>query len=148
MSAPLVSDGEGVVALSFSANMQYVRPVRHFIQALCQLAQYSDEEADEIQLVATEILNNSIEHGSGGPTDEIEVMMRVQPGEFRFQVQDPGRGGPKFADDALEKSTQMPDIEQPRGRGLFLIQRFMDELAVTWDPDRGTRTIVSKARNP
>ena len=90
---PLVPDGKGVVALSFSANMQYVRPVRHFIQSLCKLAEYTEEETEEIQLVATEILNNSIEHGADGPNDEIEVMMRVTETEFRFEVTDPGRGG-------------------------------------------------------
>jgi anti-sigma regulatory factor (Ser/Thr protein kinase) len=146
MSAPLVSDGEGVVALSFSANMQYVRPVRHIIQSLCQLAEYEDTETEEIQLVATEILNNSIEHGSDGPADEISVLMRVTVAEFCFQVTDPGRGGAGFAKDALNRADTMPDIEEPRGRGLFLIHRFMDDLDVSWEPDRGTRTIVSKVR--
>lgn len=148
MSEPLVSDGEGVVALSFSANMQYVRPVRHFIHALCQLAEYEDSEAEEIQLVATEILNNSIEHGSASPADEIAVLLRVTPVEFCFQVTDPGRGGADFASEALTRADHMPDIEQPRGRGLFLIQRFMDDLDVSWESERGTRTIVSKARTP
>jgi anti-sigma regulatory factor (Ser/Thr protein kinase) len=148
MSAPLESDGEGVVALSFSANMQYVRPVRHFIQALCQLAEYDEAEGDEIQLVATEILNNSIEHGSAGPADEIVVLMRVTTAEFCFQVTDPGRGGAEFANEALSRADHMPDIEQPRGRGLFLIHKFMDDLDVSWEAERGTRTIVSKERTP
>ena len=148
MSMPLVSDGEGVVALSFSANMQYVRPVRHFIQSLCKLAEYDGEATDEIELVATEILNNSIEHGSAGPCDEIGIMMRVTQREFRFEVTDPGRGGAEFADAALERADQMPDLEAPRGRGLYLIKRFMDDLAISWDPDRGTHTVVTKAMVP
>jgi len=145
---PLLPDGEGVVALSFSANMQYVRPVRHFIQSLCKLAEYPDDETEEIQLVATEILNNSIEHGSAGPDDEIAIMLRITPSEFRCEVTDPGRGGAGFADGARQRAEQLPDLEAPRGRGLYLITRFMDDLAVTWDPDRGTRTVVFKARQP
>jgi len=145
---PLAPDGDGVVVLSFSANMQYVRPVRHFIRSLCKLAEYGDDETEEIQLVATEILNNSIEHGSGGPEDEIGILLLVTREEFRFEVTDPGRGGSVFADAALRRADQMPDLEAPRGRGLYLIKRFMDDLAVSWDPDRGTRTIVSKTREP
>jgi len=146
MDIPLESNGDGLVALSFSANMQYVRPVRHFIHALCKLAEYGDDESEEIQLVATEILNNCIEHGSNGPEDEIDVTLVVSTEEFRFEVIDPGLGGAGFAEQALERAEQMPDIEEPRGRGLFLIKRFMDSLDISWDPNNGTRTVVSKTR--
>ena len=146
MDIPLESNGDGLVALSFSANMQYVRPVRHFIHALCMLAEYGTDESEEIQLVATEILNNCIEHGSSGPDDEIDVTLVISPEEFRFEVVDPGLGGPDFAEKALKRAEQMPDIEEPRGRGLFLIKRFMDSLDISWDAEAGTRTVVSKSR--
>jgi len=146
MNQPIEAHTDGSVELSFSANMQYVRPVRHFIHALCKLAEYDDEESEEIQLVATEILNNCIEHGSNGPDDEIGVTLRISGAEFRFEVIDPGMGGAVFAERALRRADQMPDIEQPRGRGLFLIKRFMDTMDISWDPDRGTRTVVSKSR--
>jgi anti-sigma regulatory factor (Ser/Thr protein kinase) len=146
MDLPVEPCGDGIVAISFSANMQYVRPVRHFIHALCKLAEYGDEESEEIQLVATEILNNCIEHGSTGPDDEIDVNLVITPTQFRFDVLDPGKGGEQFPAKALKRAEQMPDIEEPRGRGLFLIKRFMDSLDISWDPDRGTRTIVSKSR--
>jgi len=146
MNLPVEPNDDGSVAISFSAKMQYVRPVRHFIHALCKLADYADEESEEIQLVATEILNNCIEHGSQGPADEIGVTMLISASEFRFEVVDPGMGGAGFAEKALARAEQMPDIEEPRGRGLFLIKRFMDTLDISWDPDRGTRTIVSKSR--
>ncbi|MEM8884892.1 MAG: ATP-binding protein [Planctomycetota bacterium] len=148
MSTKLAPDEEGVVALSFSANMQYVRPVRHFIQALCKLSEYGEEEVQEIQLVATEILNNSIEHGSGGPEDEIAVLLRVTRLEFHFEVKDPGRGGAGFAEAALDRAQQMPDLEQPRGRGLYLIQRFVDVLDVQWSKEHGTCTVIRKTREP
>jgi len=146
MNLPVEPNGDGSVAISFSANMQYVRPVRHFIHALCKLANYDDEESEEIQLVATEILNNCIEHGSNGPHDEIGVTLLISSSLFRFEVLDPGLGGAGFAEKALTRADKMPDIEEPRGRGLFLIKRFMDTMEISWDPDRGTRTIVSKSR--
>ena len=30
--------GKGTVSLSFAANLRYVRPIRHFVSALCALA--------------------------------------------------------------------------------------------------------------
>ena len=131
--------------LSFSANLRYVRPIRHFISALCALAKYDEDETESIALVTTEILNNSIEHGAGGPEDEIDLTMTVTSDLFRCVVVDPGKGGAGFADAALKKAATMPDLEEPRGRGLFLIKNYMDEMSVSYDPDVGTRLVVSKA---
>ncbi|MHC4670572.1 MAG: ATP-binding protein [Planctomycetota bacterium] len=64
---------------------------------------------------------------------------------FRIEVVDPGRGGPGFARTAVEQASQIPDLEEPRGRGLFLIKNYMDELDISYDPKRGTRLVVSKA---
>ena len=137
--------GKGSVAISFSANLRYVRPVRHFISALCVLAKYDEDETESIALVTTEILNNSIEHGAAGPEDEIDVTMTVTADLFKCEVIDPGRGGPEFAAHAVERATAMPDLEEPRGRGLFLINNYMDQMDITYDPERGTRLVVSKA---
>ncbi|MGQ0612412.1 MAG: ATP-binding protein [Planctomycetaceae bacterium] len=138
---------QGEVALSFSASLQFVRPVRHFLESLCVLANYPEEECQAIALVTTEILNNSIEHGAAGPADEIHLVLRVRPDSFRCEVRDPGRGGRAFANRALEIAQRMPSLEEARGRGLFLIRKNMDNLEVTYDPATGTRVVVTKARN-
>ncbi|NJN14377.1 MAG: ATP-binding protein [Planctomycetes bacterium] len=140
--------GQGPVTLNFTANMRYVRAVRHFISALCALAHYEEDETESIALVTTEILNNSIEHGSNNPQDEIGVTLEVTPQLFRCVVVDAGRGGDKFARDALVRAQKMPDLEEPRGRGLFLIRTYMDDVDVTWSTEGGTCIRVSKARQP
>jgi anti-sigma regulatory factor (Ser/Thr protein kinase) len=141
---PQIHD-KGTIALSFAANLRYVRPIRHLVSALCALAKYPEDETESIALVTTEILNNSIEHGSKGPDDEIEMIMTVTSERFRCEVQDPGKGGDAFARAAIGRAGRMPDLEEPRGRGLFLIKSYMDEMTVTWDPKKGTRFVVSKA---
>jgi anti-sigma regulatory factor (Ser/Thr protein kinase) len=140
--------GKGTVSLSFAANLRYVRPIRHFVSALCALAKYPEDETESIALVTTEILNNSIEHGARGPDDEIGMTMTVTSERFRCEVTDPGKGGDAFAKAALARAHRMPDLEEPRGRGLFLIKSYMDEMTVTWDPKTGTRLVVSKAIVP
>ena len=148
MSNLPLPNGEGAVSLSFSADMRFVRPVRHFISALCALATYDEDETESIALVTTEILNNSIEHGARNPDDEIGVTMTIVADRFHCEVTDPGRGGEGFAKAALTKAARMPDLEEPRGRGLFLIRSYMDELNVTWDAKNGTHVVVSKAIVP
>ncbi len=125
--------------------MRFVRPVRHFIKALCELAQYGRDELETISLVITELLNNSIEHGCNKPEDEIDVRLIVTDSRFRFAVTDPGRGGKDFADQALDRAKLTPNLEDPRGRGLFLIRTYMDEFAVQYDPNVGTTFVVAKS---
>jgi len=148
MTEEQIPEATHAVTLSFSANMRFVRPVRHFIGALCTLAEYAEEEADSIALVATEILNNSIEHGCNCENDQVEVSLLVTRSVFRFEVVDAGKGGSRFADAAAERAMHMPDLDEPRGRGLYLIHNFMDELDVTYDPQRGTSFRVAKMRQP
>ncbi len=148
MSQEQNSDATHEVTLSFSANMRFVRPIRHFIGELCALAEYAEEEAGEIALVATEILNNSIEHGCSGEADQVEVTLAVTRDAFRFEVIDAGRGGSDFATAAASRSEHMPGLDEPRGRGLYLINSFMDELEVSYDPKRGTSFRVAKKRQP
>ncbi len=140
--------GDNAVSLTFAANMRFVRPLRHFITALCELACYDEDEQESIALVTTELLNNSIEHGSFSAEDEIGVTMVVTENVFSFEVVDSGRGGASFATGAQDRAEKRPDFEEPRGRGLFLINNYMDEMVITYDPDVGTRFRVAKARKP
>lgn len=139
---------EGGVEVSFSATLEYVRPIRHFLEALCAAASYSEEESQAIALVTTEILNNSIEHGARGPSDEIHLSVVVRDDLFRAEVRDPGRGGEAFAATALQRAARAPNLDASRGRGLFLIRRNMDRFEVFFDPRKGTRVVVYKARKP
>lgn len=136
----------GTIHLTFTSNLHYVRPIRHFVTALCNLAEYSEEETESIGLVATELLNNSIEHGCKNGSQEIRLRLLVEPKSFRAEVIDPGEGGRQFAEHALQMSQTLPPLEQPRGRGLYLIRSYMDEVDVSYAPDVGTRIYIRKAR--
>jgi anti-sigma regulatory factor (Ser/Thr protein kinase) len=139
---------DGTVEVSFSADLSLVRAVRHLVQALCAMARYGEEETQTFALVATEILNNSIEHGSHGPSERIRMAIVTREDVFRLHVVDPGRGGAYFAGGAADRASKPPNLEDPRGRGLFLIRSFMDDLRVTFEPGKGTVVTVEKSRNP
>ncbi|MGH7161916.1 MAG: ATP-binding protein, partial [Planctomycetota bacterium] len=126
----------------------YVRPVRHLITALCAMAHYDEDETHAIELVATEILNNSIEHGARDRRDTICVTIVVRRDLFRIEVVDPGRGGESFARRAVQRAGERPGVQDLRGRGLFLIRSMMDDMQVTYDEGHGTKVTASKARAP
>ncbi|MFQ5844611.1 MAG: ATP-binding protein, partial [Planctomycetota bacterium] len=141
------TDSEAV-RIRLTASYEYVRPIRNFLRALCEQAEYDEDETETLALVATELINNSIEHGSRSPRDRIELTALVREEVYRLQVRDAGGGGETFAREALEIARTQPALEAPRGRGLYLIRSSVDRMAVDFDPKRGTRVSVSKARRP
>ncbi len=135
------------VTITLAANSLFVRPIRNFLRALTDYAEYEQQEADSLALVATELVNNSIEHGSHSSRDRVEITVLVTGEGYRLEVSDAGSGGQQFADRAQELAKKKPSLESPRGRGLFLVASIVDELMVHFDPDQGTRVTVSKIRN-
>ena len=148
MGKPVTGQCNSEISIAFAANFELVRPLRHFLTSLCEIAKYSEEETEGFALVVTEILNNAIEHGCSKPEDEVHISLTVKPEAFRFEVFDKGCGGQGFADGALALAKQMPNLEEPRGRGLFLIRSYMDVFDVSYDSGSGTRVFISKSRDP
>ena len=148
MGKPVTGQGNSGISIAFAANFELVRPLRHFLTSLCEIANYTEEEIEGLALVVTEILNNAIEHGCSNPKDEVHLSLTVKPGAFCFEVFDAGCGGQGFADGALALAKQMPNLEEPRGRGLFLIRSYMDVFEVSYDSESGTRVFISKSRDP
>ncbi len=102
-----------------------------------------EDEVSTLELVASELLSNAVDHGGGGSAMEesdIEGDVRmllhlsVAPGGWALSVSDQGGGDPDemapFLDD-----TGIPDLEDERGRGFFLLVQMVDELTVARSAD-------------
>ena len=86
----------------------------------------------DLVLAAEEALSNAIIH-AGGVGGAICVAASVSDGEAAVEVRDGGCG----FDFQPSEADSVPDLLDPRGRGLFLMQRIMDEVTVSCD-SRGT----------
>jgi anti-sigma regulatory factor (Ser/Thr protein kinase) len=89
--------------------------------------------AYEVVLAADEAFVNAVTHaGSDGP---IRVSACVSESEASVEVRDGGGG---FAVCASHPRS-VPDVLRPSGRGVFLIERMMDEVSV--ESGRGGTTV-------
>jgi len=97
------------------------------------------EEVDRLEFVAGELLDNAVDHGGGGAAREAtdvegDVRMRVavsfREGEWVVGVEDQGGGDHEEMDTFLKAQKEMPDLEDERGRGFFLILNMVDEIGV------------------
>jgi serine/threonine-protein kinase RsbW len=138
------ADREGPISLTIPGDLQHVPPLRKNIAEYCTKWRFSEEEILEIQLAATEILNNAIEHGSGNGEDTIAVRFEFDGSSIIFSVKDRGTGPGQITQDDFD-GIGTPEMLSERGRGLYLIKTFVDEVRVMNAPD-GTEVVFKRKR--
>jgi len=113
----------GVVQIRFSTRLEMVRPLRKMLVAVLEAHGWDEEALEDAALVATELLQNAVEHGSRHDgREDVTVRMVVQGDTCDLEVHDPGTGkGPTSL--LARDPAQPPDPASDRGRGLFLVHR-------------------------
>jgi anti-sigma regulatory factor (Ser/Thr protein kinase) len=93
------------------------------LEALLRAMEWAGDDVDDAALIVTEIVQNAVEHGSRGDGEErVQVTFALSETAVDIEVLDPGTGeDPRIA---LERDVETPvPLDQPRGRGLYLIHR-------------------------
>jgi anti-sigma regulatory factor (Ser/Thr protein kinase) len=89
---------------------------------------WGEEDVADVGLVATEVLQNAVEHGSKNDGSEaVEVRCTIPAAEVWIEVTDPGTGkGPQSL--LARDVTVAPPLDSSRGRGLYLVARMSKEM--------------------
>lgn len=125
------------VFLRVPSDLIYVRPVRKMVEALLLGQGWSEEQIEDAALLATEAVQNAIEHGSRRDGREfVELCVRVEEAAVDLECVDPGTGDDPR--EALERDPSQPvPMDQPRGRGLFLMYRIATRMDRRLAPSGG-----------
>jgi len=118
--------------------LNLMRSVRALLASTCEIHGVDEDATQEILLAVSEIVNNSIEHVKGRGEDgyhEVDFRFGIGAGSAVGTVLDEGTGGIVQKD---FEGTATPSLENDRGRGLFLIRAYVDELEVREIPGIGT----------
>jgi len=78
--------------------------------------------AQDLRLLVTEAVKNSVQHAGVGPEDSIGLRIEVRPELVRIEVTDQGPG--------FEPDASRPDEDEVSGWGLFLIDHLSDRWGV------------------
>jgi len=143
------------LALDLPAAHRGVRVARHMVRHFARLEGVGERELEPLVLVVSELLANAIDH-TGGPVAMTEAEMNgnkrmrlscvVRSGGWLVTVSDEGGGDPE-ALRARFAPEGMPDLEDERGRGLFLMAQMVDRIEVRRSVDgRGLTVVASKER--
>jgi serine/threonine-protein kinase RsbW len=115
------------------------------LTAVCQAMEatgYPEGDVFAVRLALGEALLNAIEHGNGGdPAKQVRVSYLVLQGVVLAEVEDEGPG---FDPAQVPDPRDPENLEQPSGRGLFLMRHYMD--SVTHN-DLGNRVTLCRYRS-
>lgn len=143
------------LGLDLPAAHSAVATARKVIGHFARLEGLEDREVDVLMLVTSELLGNAIDHGGGDHAlveEELatDVRMRVQfeitESGWTVEVSDQGGGDPAEIE-ALIHPEGMPDLEDERGRGFFLLAQMVDRLEVTRSKDGRGLTFLAVREN-
>ena len=114
--------------LVIPADPAHIPTITEGLAALLHERQWSEERIMAVELALQEALANAIRHGcKNDPHKQLQCMVTCDSsGEIMIVVRDPGPG---FDRAAVADPLAAENILRPSGRGVFLINHLMDEVA-------------------
>lgn len=139
--------------LDLPAAHSAARMARQLVREFALREGLDDGEVDNLLLVADELLSNAVDHGGGGAAREehelegevtMQLTLVVRDGGWVLDVADEGGGDPEEVDELLHPPG-LPDLEDERGRGFFLISGLCQSLSVRRRED-GKGLVITAVR--
>jgi anti-sigma regulatory factor (Ser/Thr protein kinase) len=127
-----------VLTVVIPTTLEHVRPVRKILEGLLGCEGWGEDDVADAGLVATEVIQNAVEHGSRNDgTEHVEVRCSLEAGAFLVEVADPGTGkGPAVL--LARDVTHAPPLDASRGRGLYLVHRMSQRMERLLGPGGGS----------
>ena len=112
--------------LSLASEAPSLLVLENWINSLCDAFDIGEKIYGNILIAVTESVNNAIIHGNQNDVDKkTTVEYDIKKNVLSFKVVDCGTG---FDFNNIKDPTDPENIEQPNGRGIFLMTHLADEV--------------------
>lgn len=112
------------VEYEFDSDLGEVRLLQDRLEAALVAAGWGESEQFAIKLAVEEAVVNAVKHGNQmDPDKRVKIGYTITPAKFLIRIEDEGPG---FNPADVPDPTEEINIERPCGRGLLLINGFMD----------------------
>jgi anti-sigma regulatory factor (Ser/Thr protein kinase) len=134
--------------LKFAPDGAMLREVRSKVRELASSLGASESVCDSLALVVDELVNNAIEHGATYRREGDELKLSFTANGDRLEVEffDPEMPADQvqvLAEALAETSNGMPSLDSERGRGLFLLSVYLEDLLAEMATSGGLRLFGS-----
>lgn len=114
------------ISIEIPSLSENIRMIESFIDNAKDQFSLDDDIYGNIMIAVTESVHNAIRHGNQGDAKKnVLLSLSLQDNIIRFTVQDEGTG---FDYDNLPDPTAPENLDQPGGRGIFLMKHLSDEV--------------------
>src|SRR5215216_1019458 len=102
------------------------------------------ENLERLKTAVAEATMNAMEHGNNYRAEiPVDVIVLVEDRDLLVRITDRGSGPPPAqGGDAPDLEAKLEGMQTPRGWGLFLIKRMVDEMSITGDDGHHTVELV------
>jgi serine/threonine-protein kinase RsbW len=124
------------------SKLESVNEAATLIVGLAKNAHFDEARVPEIELAVREAVANAVLHGNGcGSHKKVFLTGELRADNLVIRVQDEGRG----FDPAVRADPRRPEhLLRESGRGLFLIETYMDDVVLRRDTRGGMELIMTK----
>lgn len=132
--------------VSFPPDGSVLRDLRAKVRTIAAGQGAEPAVCDNLALVVDELVNNAIEHGEAYRQQRADLSVRISLDGERLSIE---FFDPEMPDDAVDELSQalaetangMPSLESERGRGLFLLTVYLEQLRAEAAPQGGLRLV-------
>ena len=144
-----------VLEMDLPAAHSAVRMARQVSRKFAQDAGVRGESLETLTLVVSELLANAVDHGGGNAALEekdltspvtMHLVLEASSAGWKAAVSDQGGGDPEDVRSRLTPG-ELPDLDDERGRGFFLMVAMVDEMSVDRSADGKGLTITAIKRS-
>lgn len=135
-----------VVELSIPSRTEHLSIVNRVAEELAEQLAMGEDDRDAVATSVIEAATNAIQHGNrNDASKKVTIRFIVRPGRLEVTIKDQGSGfDPSTVDDPLKPE----NLLRERGRGVYLIRAFMDEVRFSHRNGRGMAVRLVKYLTP
>ena len=114
------------VKIQIPSLIENIRVIESFIDNSKEEFEFEDDVYGNIMVADTESVTNAIRHGNKFDKEKLVYLtLQVENNQLLFEIEDEGPG---FDYDTLPDPTAPENLENPGGRGIFLMRNLCDEV--------------------
>lgn len=126
------------IQLKIPSLLENIRIVESFIDNAKEKYHLNDDIYGNIMIAVTESVSNAIVHGNNSDNSKnVYLKLYLEESQIKFIIEDEGPG---FDYNSLPDPTLPENLNNPGGRGIFLMKNLCDELSFK---NEGKRTELS-----